>query len=182
VGEAIYFTALVALLLWSPAATLVVFVFPLLAIRTLMMMGNWGQHAFVSLEHPADPYLASITCINSRYNRRCFNDGYHIGHHVSARTHWTEYPAQFEATLEEYGRKDAIVFEGVDFFTVWLLLMTKRWKRLARAFVQLPGAPLRDEEAIVALLKMRVRAFAPATAGPDSGEIHASKMALPIYD
>jgi fatty acid desaturase len=180
VGEAIYFTAMVALLLWNPAATLVVFVVPLLAIRTLMMMGNWGQHAFVSQDHPDDPYLASITCINSRYNRRCFNDGYHIGHHVSARTHWTEYPAQFEASLAEYGKKDAIVFEGLDFFTVWLLLMTKRWKRLARAFVQLPGAAPRDEEAIIALLKGRVRVFAPARAAGESDELQAQNIALPI--
>jgi fatty acid desaturase len=161
VGELVYFIVTGALLLWNPAATLVVFVVPLMAMRTLMMMGNWGQHAFVSQEHPGDPYLSSITCINSRYNRRCFNDGYHIGHHLYARMHWTEYPAQFDGSQEEYGKKDAIVFEGVDFFMVWLLLMTKRWKRLARAFVQLPGAVERDEDAVIALLKARVQAFVP---------------------
>ena len=162
VGETVYFTVVGALLLWNPAATLAVFVVPLVAIRTLMMVGNWGQHAFVSQEHPGDPYLSSVTCINSRYNRRCFNDGYHIGHHLFPRLHWTEYPAQFEDNLEEYGKRDAIVFEGVDFFMVWLLLMTGRWKRLARAFVQLPGAPQRDEEAVIAFLKTRVQWFAPA--------------------
>jgi hypothetical protein len=76
--------------------------------------------------------------------------------------HWTEYPAQFESNLEAYGKRDAIVFEGVDFFMVWLLLMTGRWKRLARAFVQLPGAPLRDEEAVIAFLKERVQPFEPS--------------------
>lgn len=162
VGETVYFAVAGALLLWNPAATLVVFVVPLVAIRTLMMMGNWGQHAFVSRENPGDPYLSSITCINSRYNSRCFNDGYHIGHHLFPRMHWTEYPAQFEGNLEEYGKRDAIVFEGVDFFGVWLLLMTGRWTRLASAFVQLPGAVRRDEAAIVALLKSRVQACAPA--------------------
>jgi fatty acid desaturase len=163
VGEVAYFAVTGALLVWNPAATVAVFIGPLVAIRTLMMMGNWSQHAFVSQENPEDAYLASITCINSRYNRRCFNDGYHIGHHLSARTHWTEYPAQFEANAAEYARKDAIVFQGVDYFSVWLLLMTKRYRRLAQVFVQLPGATPRDEAAIIALLKARVRPVHCAT-------------------
>lgn len=156
-GEGLYWLVILALGVWKPAAVLVVLVGPLLLIRTLMMIGNWGQHAFVSATQPNNPHLASITCINSRYNRRCFNDGYHIGHHLNARSHWTEYPAEYRKNLQEYGQKDAIVFEGLDFFTVWLFLMTGRWSRLARGFVRLPGAPERDESAIIALLKERVR-------------------------
>jgi len=157
VGEGGYALVMAGLLLVNPAATVVVFLVPLLLIRTLMMIGNWGQHAFIAREHPDDPHLASITCINSRYNRRCFNDGYHIGHHVAARTHWTEYPVELEANVAEYARKDAIVFEGIDFFIVWVLLMTGSWRRLARAYVRLPGAPERTEDEIIALLKERVR-------------------------
>jgi fatty acid desaturase len=158
IGEGAYWLVMLALGTWKPAAVLVVFVGPLLLIRTLMMIGNWGQHAFVSATHPDKPHLSSITCINTRYNRRCFNDGYHIGHHLNARSHWTEYPTEYRNNLREYGRQDAIVFDGLDFFTVWLLLMTGRWTRLARGFVRLPGAPERDESAIIALLKHRVRA------------------------
>jgi fatty acid desaturase len=158
VGEGVYWIAIALLCLVRPGPTVVVFVVPLLLIRTLMMMGNWGQHAFVDQAQPENPYRSSITCINSRYNRRCFNDGYHIGHHLLAKAHWTEYPVEFEKNLEEYGRQDAIVFEGFDFFIVWLLLMTKSWSRLARAFVKLPGAPDRTHAEIVALLRERVRA------------------------
>jgi len=160
-GEGTYFTALLALAWENWEATLVVFAVPAVLIRTLMMVGNWAQHAFISRERPDQPHLSSITCINSRYNRRCFNDGYHIGHHVVARAHWTEYPAEFEENLEEYGRKDAIVFDGLDFFQVWAFLMTGRWSRLARAFVRLPEAPERDEAAVIRLLKERVLAFEP---------------------
>ena len=47
----------------------------LLCIRTLMMIGNWGQHAFVCPEQPDNAYRASIVCVNTRYNhRRCFNE------------------------------------------------------------------------------------------------------------
>ncbi len=163
VGEGLYWGTVAVLAYFRPGPTLVVFVVPLLVIRTLMMMGNWGQHAFVSAGHPENPYLASITCINSRYNRRCFNDGYHIGHHLRARAHWTEYPVEFETNLAEYARQDAIVFEGLDFFMVWLLLMTGRWARLARAFVHLPGAPARTENEVVELFRERLRPIVTQT-------------------
>ncbi|RYE92090.1 MAG: fatty acid desaturase [Myxococcales bacterium] len=146
--------ALLAALNWQ--ATLVVFVLPVLLVRTLMMAGNWAQHAFIDPTDAANPYRNSITCINTRYNRRCFNDGYHIHHHVKPRCHWSEYPGEFESNLAEYGRQDAIVFDGIDFFQVWALLMTRRWDSLARRFVQLPGAPARDRGEVIAFLRSRV--------------------------
>jgi len=74
-----------------------------------MMAGNFAQHAFVDAAQPENPYRNSLTCINSTYNRRCFNDGYHIGHHVKATRHWTEMPADFIANRERYAQEDAIV-------------------------------------------------------------------------
>jgi fatty acid desaturase len=156
VGEAGYFLALAALLFVAPLPTVVVFVVPFVAIRTAMMMGNWAQHSFIKSATPENPYHASITCINTRYNRRCFNDGYHVLHHVKPACHWTEHPAEFERALAEYGRQDSIVFDGIDFFGVWLCLMTRRWARLAEHFVVLEGAPTRTREEVVAFLKDRV--------------------------
>ena len=138
-------------------ASFVVFLLPLVVVRALMMAGNWGQHAFVDADDPNNAYKNSITCINSRYNRRAFNDGYHIHHHVKARTHWTELPAEFRDNIETYGREDAIVFEGIDFFMVWLFLMLGQWKTLAKHFVRLPGAPERTEAEVIAFLQSRVR-------------------------
>jgi fatty acid desaturase len=109
---------------------------------------------------------ASITCVGTRYNRRCFNDGYHAVHHVVPRCHWTEHPAEFERNIAEYVKNDAIVLEGVDFFQVWFLLMTGNWTRLARAFVRLPGASARTDAEVIAFLRSRVIPFdvAPARA------------------
>lgn len=157
VGEAAFWSMVLVLAYFAPGPTMVVFVVPVIIIRTAMMMGNWGQHAFVDQEHPENPYLSSITCINSRYNRRAFNDGYHIGHHLKANAHWTEYPIEFQKNVAEYARNDAIVFEGLDFFIVWLLLMTGRWNMLARAFVRLPGAPARTDAEVIELLRSRMR-------------------------
>src|SRR5438034_976393 len=49
-GEGVYWSV-VGLGLWlRPEATLTVLVVPLVLIRTLMMMGNWTQHSFISQE------------------------------------------------------------------------------------------------------------------------------------
>jgi fatty acid desaturase len=158
-GEGIFWLSMIALSFVNAPATLAVFVLPVVLVRLLMMIGNWGQHAFVSPADSSNPYRNSITCINTRYNRRCFNDGYHIHHHVDARCHWTEYPAELEANLERYGAEDAVVFQGIDFFGVWLCLMLRRWEVLARAFVHLPTAPRRTDAEVVALLKERLAAI-----------------------
>ena len=156
-GELSFVAVAAALLFLNWKATLVVFVGPMIVVRFLMMAGNWGQHAFVDPATPESSYRNSITSLGKRYNRRCFNDGYHIGHHVKATRHWTEMPADFEANRKRYAQERAIVFdEGIDHFMVWLLLMMKQYKVLARHYVTLDGDRPSDE-AIVALLKSRTR-------------------------
>jgi hypothetical protein len=88
--------------------------------------GNWGQHAFIDPSRPGDSYVNSITCINSPYNQRCFNDGYHIGHHVKQNRHWTELPKDFLDNQARYLKEGCIVFEGIDFFMVSVLLFAQR--------------------------------------------------------
>lgn len=162
IGEGGYWV-IAALLAYfvSFQATLVVLVLPVVLTRTLMMAGNWGQHAFIDPDEPDNDFKSSITCINSRYNRRCFNDGYHIIHHLKPSMHYTEMANEFDKAREVYGKQDAIVFEGHDFFSVWLLLMLGQKKALARAFVRLPGAPARTDEEVIQLINRRMRPFGP---------------------
>ena len=160
IGELGFWVFVAGLSLVNWQATLVVFVLPVVLVRILMMCGNWGQHAFVDASEPENPYKNSITCINTRYNRRCFNDGYHIHHHVKPRAHWSELPVEFEANREKYGSEDAIVFDGIDFFQVWLFLMLRRYRALARRFVRLPGAPERSEDEVIEFLQSRLRPVA----------------------
>lgn len=155
-GEYGFFAALGVLALFNWQATVVVFLVPYLIVRTAMMMGNWGQHAFVDAAHPENPHLNSITCVNTEYNRTGFNDGYHIGHHVKANRHWTELPSDFVANKEQYFKEGAIVFEGIDFFGVWANLMLRRYEKLASHYVCLDGKP-RSQAEVIALLKLRTR-------------------------
>ncbi|MET0385884.1 MAG: fatty acid desaturase [Polyangiales bacterium] len=162
VGELAFYAwvvALGALAGWAP--TLTVFVVPVVLARFLMMAGNWAQHAFIDPADPANPYLNSIVTINCRYNRRCYNDGYHIGHHESAGRHWTDMPGDFEAKRERYIAHDAIVFEGVDYFMIWLMLMTKQYGALANRFVDLRDTP-REKSEIIALMQRRLKPIAVA--------------------
>lgn len=142
-GEVFYFAALGVLAWWKPFATIVVFVIPLAAARFLMLAGNWAQHAFIDPKDPSDPLLNSITCIDTRYNDRCFNDGYHALHHVKPAMHWRDLPGAFAATRETYSARGAVVVRGLDHFQVWLFLMLKQHRRLAAHLVM----PAFDSEA-----------------------------------
>jgi hypothetical protein len=155
-GELSWFVLVGLCLLVSWRATLVVLVVPFVVIRFLMMAGNWGQHAFIDAATPENCYRNSITCINSAYNRRAFNDGYHIGHHLSATRHWTEMPGDFLANRQKYIDERAIVFHTVDFFLVWLLLMLKRYDWLTRYYVSLDGRQW-DRDELVAHLRTRTQ-------------------------
>ncbi|HRP68940.1 MAG TPA: fatty acid desaturase [Turneriella sp.] len=159
-GELFWFTVVGLLLYLNPShfpreVTLFVLVIPLLLSRFLLMAGNWTQHAFVDLSEPANPYLNSITFIDSPYNKRCFNDGYHIGHHVNMNRHWLDMPADFLDNLHTYRDTRSIVFRKLDYFMIWFLLMTKQYKLLSRFFVDLSEKKLSQDE-IIALIKSRM--------------------------
>jgi hypothetical protein len=155
VGELCHQAVVVAALLFDWRFGLAAFALPYVAVRSMMMVGNWGQHAFINTERRNDGLSNAITCINSVYNRRAFNDGYHIGHHLKANRHWTELPQDFLDNQGKYREAGVIVFQGLDFFMVSVLLWTGQWRVLARRFVRLEG-DLRSDDEIIAMLKARV--------------------------
>jgi hypothetical protein len=173
VGE-LGFYGVSAVGLWlAPKPTLAVFVVPFLFARFLMMWGNWGQHAFIDPKAPGDGILNSITCVNVRYNRRCFNDGYHIGHHVKASRHWTDLPDDLLRSRATYAERGAVVFEGIDFFQVSLYLFLKRYDWLADHFVELRDEP-RTRDEIIAFLRSRTLPVVRERDATDDGVAEAS--------
>jgi len=159
IGEVLFWFGVAGLFFVSWRATLCVFALPFIITRFAMMAGNWAQHAFIDRAAPENCYRNSITCINSGYNRRCFNDGYHIGHHIRQTRHWTEMPGDFLANVARYEEEKALVFDGVDFFIVWLMLMGKRYTWLARRYVTL-GATRPSDDELVALMRERTARIA----------------------
>ncbi len=155
-GEILFIVFCVLLWFINWPATLVVFIIPLFMFRLIAMMGNWAQHSFVSAEDPGNAYKNSITCINTSYNVKCWNDGYHISHHVRPAMHWTEHPSYFLKTINDYYKNDAIIFEGIHFLHVFIYLMRKRYDLLAKHFVNLNNRFSSDDE-IIEFLKSRTR-------------------------
>ncbi|MBY0425061.1 MAG: fatty acid desaturase, partial [Cytophagales bacterium] len=86
----------------------------------------------------------------------CFNDGYHIVHHLKPAMHWTEYPGEFLRNTDRYAREDAFIFQKLDFHMVWFFLMMKRYDWLAKSMVRVNGSTLTEEKAI-ALMKERTK-------------------------
>lgn len=155
-GEALHKGFLLVLVWIDWRAALMVVVLPYLIVRWGLMMGNWGQHAFVDPADPNDPYRNSVTLVNCPYNHKMYNDGYHCAHHVKANTHWAEAPLRFEANLDVYAERNAVVFDGIrGFQALWVLLMLRRYDVLARHLVQWGDTPMSMDDR-VAFLKARL--------------------------
>jgi fatty acid desaturase len=158
VGEFSLIGMIVVLSYLNLPATLILFVLPVIFVRFMMMSGNWAQHAFIDANDPSNCYRNSITCINVRYNKQCFNDGYHIVHHNAPTMHYTEMPGEFLNNIATYANEKAIIFEGLDFFMIWVLLMTKSYKILSRKMVALDEHyPIGKDR--IAFLKSRTKKF-----------------------
>ncbi|MBA3828632.1 MAG: fatty acid desaturase [Taibaiella sp.] len=157
-GEVLFLVMCIALCFVNAAATIVAFILPFLISRVIMMMGNWAQHAFIAANDPDNAYRNSITCINTKYNHKCWNDGYHISHHIKPNMHWTEHPVFFRNTVNEYADNDAIVFDNIHFLHVFVYLVRKRYDLLAKHFVNINGR-FADDEAIIEFLKKRTEAI-----------------------
>ncbi|MCB0573288.1 MAG: fatty acid desaturase, partial [Saprospiraceae bacterium] len=91
-------------------------------------------------------------------NKQCFNDGYHIGHHLKPHMHWTDMPGDFVKNIDKYAENKALVFEGVDYNQIWAMLMFKRYHSLADHLVNINGM-YRSREDAITLMKVRTRKF-----------------------
>ncbi len=149
--------AAIGLALWvDVTATLFVFVLPILIARTMMMIGNWGQHAFLNPRR-GDAWGSATNIIDSRHNRRCFNNGHHILHHLRPALHWSELPAHFEAERERYATHEAVVFARIPSFQLLsLALVTRRWAWLESKLLRFEG-DVRSPEERIAFLQARAR-------------------------
>lgn len=163
-GELGYWALAALTAAWSPVGALAVFLLPALLTRSLLIIGNWGEHAFVDPEDPGNLYRSSTDLHGEAVNARCFNVGYHIGHHVRPGAHFSSLPAWFEEHQARLGAEDAVVFTGLHYPDLWWRLMRGRYDALAERFVQLPGAPARTQPEIVALLRSRVAPVPPPEA------------------
>lgn len=161
VGEYVYLAFCIAMCFVNLKATLVVFIVPLLFARLVMMLGNWTQHSFIDASNPGNLYTSSINCINTVYNKTCWNDGYHIIHHLRPGMHYTEMPGEFLKRKDEFAANKAIVFDGIHYLHIFTWLLTKRYDKLANNLVNINGNMFQSKEEAIALMKERTRKISP---------------------
>lgn len=154
-GEVLFILFCVAMSFVNWQATLVAFILPFIAFRLVAMAGNWVQHTFICSDQPENEYRNSITCINVKFNRKCWNDGYHISHHINPTLHWTEHPRFFRENLEEFARNKAVIFDGLNYTDIFILLLRDRYDLLAQRFVDV-GKHFSSDEEVIAFLRSRV--------------------------
>lgn len=158
-GEVLFFMLCIGLSFVNFTATLMVFMLPFLISRFIMMLGNFTQHAFIDPTDPGNHYKNAITCINHKYNRKCWNDGYHISHHIRPAMHWTQHPEHLQKHRQAYADNKALVFEGIDFLVIFIWLMNKRYDKLASRIVNLGAWD--SEEDVITEMKRRTARFQP---------------------
>ncbi len=157
IGEYIYLLFCIGMCFVNLKATLVVFIVPLVFARLVMMLGNWTQHSFVDAADPGNLFTSSINCINTVYNKTCWNDGYHIIHHLRPGMHYTEMPGEFLKRKDEFAANKAIVFDGIHYLHIFTWLLTKQYDKLAANLVNINGNMFESEDEAIQLMKERTR-------------------------
>ncbi|PGH01926.1 hypothetical protein GX51_04980 [Blastomyces parvus] len=142
---------------WKP--TLFVFALPLLQLRVGLMVGNWGQHAFVDEIDPDSDFRSSITLIDVASNRFCYNDGYHTSHHLNPRRHWREHPVAFLKQKKRYSEEHALVFYNIDYIMLTVKLMQKDYAHLAKCLVPIGEQVHMSLDEIASMLRRKTRRF-----------------------
>jgi fatty acid desaturase len=154
-GEISFYVFCVGMCFVNFQATLWIFIIPFLFARMVMMLGNWAQHAFID---PYDLEENTINCINTKYNQKCWNDGYHAVHHIRPALHYTDIPAEFLKNKDMFAKKKVYVFDGIHYLHIFVWLMTKRYDKLADNIVNINNMWSSREE-VIASMKERTKKF-----------------------
>jgi len=155
-GQIILYLIVAALCFVNFNATLWIFIIPLVFSRLVMMLGNWTQHAFVDPNEPDNAFKSTFNCINTKYNHKCWNDGYHLMHHLKPGAHYTEMPLMFIKAKDKIAEQQSLVFDGVHYLHLFLYLMTRNYNKMADNLVNINNTFASREEAIE-VMKERTR-------------------------
>lgn len=174
-GEMSFFLFCTGMCFVNFSATLFVFIIPFVFARIVMMLGNWVQHSFIDENNPEDNYTSAINCINTSYNKTCWNDGYHTVHHLRPAMHYTDMPVEFLKLKNQFSEKKSLVFDGIHYLHIFIYLMTKRYDKLEANLVNINGNTFSSPEEAIALMKKRTRKIVIPKAGETIEIIPARK-------
>jgi hypothetical protein len=145
-----------------------------------LMSGNWAQHIFVDPRKPTSNYGLSVNMISAPFNMLSFNDGYHIVHHVSSHTHWSEMPMHFIRNIDRYEEEGALVFHSLNYDDLSYHVFSGQLEKLATYVVQLtPEDKHLSVQELAALMRTRLRPIAVGDAAGSPGRKSATHSLSP---
>lgn len=156
-GEGAFYLLCIGMCFINLKAALFVLIIPFVLSRLVMMLGNWTQHAFVDPTDPDNMYRNCYTCINTSYNVKCWNDGYHLMHHIRPGAHYTEMPVLFLKEKEKLAAEKSFVFDGIHYLHLFYYLMTRQYDKIANNMVNINNSFSSKEEAIMELKQRTAR-------------------------
>ncbi|CAJ1364970.1 unnamed protein product [Effrenium voratum] len=152
-GMSAYYGVTLLMLLWNPVFCIVYWIFAHLEGMILLCAISYLWHAFVEESDPGNQYVNSVTILDGHDNT--FNEDYHVVHHHSPSTHWTDAPAHFEKHKHEYAAVTATIFQDTEEGALLQMLFENDWDSMARHFVDLNGKLSHEEKK--ALLVRRLK-------------------------
>ncbi|GAB1262691.1 fatty acid desaturase [Aurantivibrio plasticivorans] len=173
-GNTVYFLLFTALALFDLKIAFFYMAVPWFASNFLMGVIHWCQHAFYGgQQSPLDFAYNTTTVLETPEN--FLNEGYHVCHHHPSCRHWSEAPELFIEIQDDMRRSKSIVFKDLSTMDLYLLLMLKRYKTLAKKLSWWDDV---TEEDKIAILKSRVRPTRYEANGTTNGSTNGTTTSI----
>eukprot|EP00050_Salpingoeca_kvevrii_P006064 m.287215 g.287215 ORF g.287215 m.287215 type:complete len:443 (-) comp11730_c0_seq1:335-1663(-) len=151
-----FFYGLVALAWsWDWSFSLFYLLFPNCEANLFLAGISYMWHAWVDPDDPTNQYINSVTILDGRDN--IWNEDYHVVHHHSPITHWTEMPAHFESHKHLYQKYQATIFRDTEEGEMLYWMFAKKWDTMAEHFVDLSGKMTHQEKKDLIVRRLGVR-------------------------
>jgi fatty acid desaturase len=151
-GMTAFYGAAALLALWDPRIPLAYVILPQLAVVHMLASVNYGQHGFLDPDQPGNVYRNTTTIEEGPDNP--FWEDYHLAHHLRPQANWVDWPKIHEAYVGRMLEEDALVFRGTTYTELTVLLLLRRWDRIADLMIDPRG---RSKEERIRLIEHRLR-------------------------
>jgi len=135
-----------------PIFSISYWVFPLMEDMIFFGGISYLWHAWVDPDEISNQYVNSVTILKGKDN--IWNEDYHVVHHTSPSTHWTNYPKHFEEHRAEYAKCKATIFQDTEEGELLFLMLSGNFDKMADFYVDLDGKLTKQEK--LDLIKRRL--------------------------
>jgi fatty acid desaturase len=149
-----YYGVTALLFCWDPIFCLAYWVFPHAEAIVLLCAISYLWHAFVEESDPGNQYVNSVTILNGLDN--VWNEDYHVVHHHSPSTHWTDMPQHFEEHKHLYAACTATIFRDTEQGMLLKWLFEQNWDQMASHFVDLNNKLTHEEKKALIIRRLSV--------------------------